>query len=317
MTQPTIDTTQTLLVGIEMRLPPQSRELKQVSQQAETKANAKSGTTTSSLHYWKWEEESIKTFTKGKNKGKTKSSIVKFDGLETLRSFQSSYKNALEHYARFPFATGAKLLPAALAEPFFKTKEQYEKQLPEVWKKWAYDEYPSLASNAPSRMGAFYSGEDFPTLDACFEAFQCEVTVIPLASADQWQRIALLAPDLASAQQKLTDEAYGKGMKEAHEKLWAQVMEPIQHAVDTLSKDKTKIYDSLVGNIISIVDLVPAYNNVFKDSKLTELAEQAKKAFSEIKPDDLRASQEAKAAMLESAKNIVNTFKPYARKLAV
>jgi len=300
-----------------MRLPPQSRELKQVATQAESKAHAAAGTTRASLHYWRWEETSSTTFSKGKNKGQTKSSLVKRDGLETLKSFQSSFKAALEHYARFPFATGAKLLPAALAEPFFKTKEQYEKQLPEVWKKWAYDEYPDLAKNAPNRMGTFYSGEDFPTLDVCFESFQCEVTVIPLASADQWQRIALLAPDLAATQQQLTDQAYSKGMKEAHEKLWAQVMEPIQHAVDTLSKDKTKIYDSLVGNIISIVDLIPAYNNVFKDDHLSQLAEQAKKAFSEIKPDDLRSSVEAKAAMLESAKNIVNTFKPYARKLAV
>jgi hypothetical protein len=296
----TIDTTQTLLVGIEMGLPRQSRELKQVAAQAETKAKAAAGTTRASLHYWKWQE------------GNTK-----HDGLAALKEFQTAYKAALEHFARFPFATGAKLLPAALAENFFKVKEQYDKQRPDIWKHWAYEVYPELAKQAPLRMGSFYSGEDFPTLDECLESFRAEVTVIPLASADQWQRIALLAPDLASAQQKLTDEAYGKGMKEAHEKLWAQVMEPIQHAVDTLSKDKTKIYDSLVGNIISIVDLVPAYNNVFKDSKLTELAEQAKKAFSEIKPDDLRASQEAKAAMLESAKNIVNTFKPYARKLAV
>src|SRR4030095_2234392 len=135
MTQPTIDTTQTLLVGIEMRLPPQSRELKQIATQAEAKAHAAAGTTRASLHYWRWEETSSTTFSKGKNKGQTKTALVKRDGLETLKTFQSSYKNALEHYARFPFATGATLLPAALAEPFFKTKEQYEKQLPEVWKK--------------------------------------------------------------------------------------------------------------------------------------------------------------------------------------
>lgn len=299
MTQ-TIDTTQTLLVGIEMGLPRQSRELKQVATKAEQQAKAAAGTTRASLHYWKWEEG---------NK--------KHDGLEPLKEFQSAYKRALEHFARFPFATGAKLLPAALAESFFKVKEQYDKQRPEIWKHWAYEDYPKLAVNAPTRMGAFYSGEDFPSLDECMEFFRCEVTVIPLASADQWQRIAILAPDLAAAQQKLTDQAYNKGIAEAHAKLWAQVMEPIEHAVTTLSKDKAKIFDTLVGNIIDIVDLLPAYNTVLNDPKLNELAAQAKAAFGAIKPDDLRSSNEAKAKMLESAKSIVNSFKPYQRKLVV
>lgn len=300
MTQPTIDTTQTLLVGMTFGMPRQSRELKTVASQAEQKAHALPGTVKSSLYYWQYEEG---------NK--------KIDGLADLKKFQTAYKAALEHFARFPFATGAKLLPAALVEPFLKVKELYEKQQVEVWKHWIYDEYPKLAKSAPQRMGAFYSGEDFPTAEECMERFQCDVTVIPLASADQWQRIAILAPDLAAAQQQQTDEAYKKGIAEAHEKLWADVMKPIQHAVDTLSKDKAKIYDTLVGNIIDIVDLVPAYNGVFNDPKLNELAARAKEAFASIKPDDLRASGEAKAKMLASATSIVNTFKPYARKLAV
>jgi hypothetical protein len=296
---PTIDTTQTLLVGLTFGLPRQSRELKQVSDQAEAKAKAAPGTTRSSLHYWKWDDG---------NKH--------HDGLEPLKKFQGAYKAALEHFARFPFATGAKLLPAALVEPFLKVKEVYEKQQGEVWKHWIYEEYPTLATSAPQRMGQFYSGEDFPTAEECMERFACDVTVIPLASADQWQRIAILAPDLAAAQQKQTDEAYSKGIKEAHAKLWADVMKPIQHAVDTLSKDKSKIYDSLVGNIIDIVDLIPAYNNVFKDPHLEAIAAKAKEAFSTIKPDDLRKSAEVKASALNSAKSIISSFSQYQRKFA-
>lgn len=321
MTQQTIDTSTTLLLVIEAGLPRQSRELKQVSSQAEDKANAAPGTTRASGFYWKWEDVSITEHTakKGKNKGvtKTKKAILKHDGLEPLRRFQSDYKAALEHYARYPFFAGAKILPAALAEPCLKVIEKFEGELPKVWQKWAYDSYPVLRANAPTRMGSFFDATDFPTLDECMDSFFFKATPIPLASADQWQRIALIAPDLAAAQQQKTDEAYKQGIAEAHQKLWEQVMEPIQHAAETLSKDKTKIYDSLVGNIISIIDLIPAYNGVFNDPKLSELAAQAKAAFSEIKPDDLRNSAEAKAKMLESAKSIVNSFKPYQRKLAV
>jgi hypothetical protein len=294
-----IDTTQTLLVGIEMGLPRKGRKLKDVAAKAEKEANASAGTTRATLNYWTWTE------------GKTER-----NGLKSLQEFQASYKAALEHFARFPMATG-RLLPAALAEPFFKVKAEFAAQEPDIREKFAYEEYPALAKSAPQRMGSFYSGADFPTLAECLERFVCEITVIPLAPAEQVKAIGLLSPDIAATIEKSTNESYHKGKAEAHRDLWTQVMEPIQHAVDTLSKDKTKIYDSLVGNIISIVDLIPAYNGVFNDPHLNQLAEQAKAAFSAIKPDDLRASQEAKAAMLENAKNIVNTFKPYARKLAV
>lgn len=317
MTTTTIDTTKTLLVGIEMGLPRQSRQLPKVSEQVEAEAKADAGTTRASVHYWKWNDVEIKTATKGANKGKARKIIQKHDGLEPLRKFQSQYKADIMHYARFPYAAGALMLPAALAVPCLQVRDKYEKMMPEVWKHWVYEDYPKLLEKAPARMGEFYDPNDFPTVDECIETFRCEVSVIPLASADQWQLIAAVAPDIAALEQQRTDAAYQKGAKEAHAKLWQQVMEPIEHAVATLSKDGSKIFDTLVGNIISIVDLLPAYNTVLKDPKLEQLANEAKAAFGSIKPDDLRKSNEAKAKMLESAKSIVNTFKPFQRKLAV
>ncbi|MCI0422696.1 MAG: hypothetical protein L0312_26325 [Acidobacteria bacterium] len=299
MTQPTIDTTQTLLVGMTFGLPRQSRLLKQVSNQAEAKAKAAPGTTRYSLHYWKWDDG---------NKHQ--------DGLEPLKKFQTAYKSALEHFARFPFATGAKLLPAALVEPFLKVKEVFEKQQGEVWKHWIYEVYPKLAGSAPTRMGQFYSGEDFPTAEDCMERFVCEVTMIPLASADQWKRIALLAPDLAAAQEVQTNQAYQKGMTEGHAKLCAEFMEPIQHAVAVLSKDGSKIYETLLGNIIKIVDIIPAYTPLFKDNHLEQSAAQAKEAFSKYTTEDLKKSDEARKAILASAKSIVSSFSQYQRKFA-
>lgn len=303
-----IDTTQTLLVAVTMGLPRQSVQRKDVAVQAEQKANAARGTSGHSVYYWKWEE----------GEGKAK---IRHDGMEKLREFQSAYKRAILHYARYPYVAGAWMLPAALAPACLKVKADYEKQEPEIRETFAYGEgitdYPALVKSAPKRMGQWHSESDFPSLKECLDRFVCDVTIVPLAAAEQVQRIAILSPDIAKTIEEGASKAYAKGKEEALVKLWSDIMDPIQHAVTTLEKDGAKIFDTLVGNIIDIVDLIPAYNGVFNDPHLNNLAAQAKAAFGEIKPDDLRASNEAKAKMLESAKSIVNSFKPYQRKLAV
>lgn len=295
-----IDTSQTLLVGITMGLPRQSRKLKQVAAKAEQEAKAAAGTARASMDYWRWEE------------GK-----VKHDGLEQLREFQGRYKREIMRYARYPYVAGILMLPAALAAPCLKVKADFDEEESMVRETWACKQYPMLAKHAPIRMGSFYSGADFPTLEECMESFVCTVDIVPLAAADQVQRMALLAPDIAKTIEDSANKAYAKGKEDGIAKLWGDVMAPIEHAVTVLEKDGAKIFDTLIGNIIDIVDLVPAYTTVLNDPKLNELAAQAKAAFGEIKPDDLRASNEAKAKMLESAKSIVNSFKPYQRKLAV
>ena len=300
MTEQNESTPQTLLVTIETGLPRQSTQLKKVARQAEEKAKAKAGTVSSSSYYWKWDDES-----------------GHHNGLESLMQFQNHYRATITHYARFPFAAGALMLPAGLAEQCIKAKLELDKQWPEVRKEWLGKQYPLLAAAAPERMGGFHNPADFPTWDDCDDRIICECKIIPLAPAEQVKRIALLSPDIAATIEQSTNSSYEKGKKDANEKLFAEVMAPIQNMVDVLSKDKSKIYDTLVGNIISIVDLVPAYNNVFKDEHLANLASAAKAAFSEIKTDDLRKSDEARKDALEKAKNIMTAFKPYQRKLAV
>ena len=300
MTEPNKDTATTLLVTIETGLPRQSTQLKKVARQAEEKAKAKSGTVTSSSFYWRWEDE------QGYH-----------NGLDSLAKFQNAYRAAITHYARFPFAAGALMLPVGLAEPCLKVMAELDKQWPEVRKEWLNKQYPVLSAAAPERMGGFHDPNDFPTWDDCDDRIICVATVIPLAPADAVTRIGMLSPDIAKTIEASASKSYEKGKADAIEKFRGELIAPIQNVVEVLSKDKSKIYDSLIGNIISIVDLIPGYNGVFNDPELLKFAEHAKAAFAEIKPADLRTSAEIRAKALESAKNIVNTFKPFARKLAV
>lgn len=281
-----------MLVGISFGMPRQSRQLTAIAGEIENNANAQHGTVRASIHY----------FRAGKQ-----------DGLKTLKEFQTEWKTALNHYARYPYTAGMKLLPASLVEEFISVNNTYKNRELEVFNGWMDNEYPGWLSSAPTRMGTLYDPADFPSAADCASRFRCEVDVIPLAEAEQWQRIAVISPDLAASMASQQNETTERVTREAHAKLWADVMKPIQNIVDQLSKDKTKIHDSLVGNVIAITDLIPAYNEIHKDVTLTAAAAAIKAELCKIDPEDLRKSAEAKADALNKAKNIIQEYGTYAR----
>lgn len=284
--------TNTMLAGISFGMPRRSRQLTAIAGEIENNANAQHGTVKASIHY----------FRQGK-----------LDGLKTLKEFQNEWKSALSHYARYPYTAGMKLLPAALVQEFVAVNQTYLAREAEVVRRWMLDEYPDWLASAPTRMGSLYDPADFPSATDCFERFKCNVTVIPLSEADQWQRITVISPDLAATMASQQNENTERVTREAHAKLWADVMKPIQNIVDQLSKDKTKIHDSLVGNVIAITDLIPAYNEIHKDATLSAAAVAIKAELCKINPEDLRKSAEAKADALNKAKNIIQEYGTYAR----
>lgn len=286
----------TMLVGIGMGMPRQSRQLKEKARTIEQENHAETGVVSNpSVWYFR------------------KTGSQRIDGLKTLRDFQTEYKSRLEHFARYPFAAGMKLLPAALVEQFMAAYDVFHSREDAVLAEWIRNEYPDWLASAPTRMGSLYEATDFPSAADCTNRFKCGVTVVPLAEAEQWQRITVISPDLAATMASQQNETTERVTREAHARLWADVMRPIQNIVDQLSKDKGKVYDSLIGNVISIVDLVPAFNDIHKDQNLTAAAAAIKEELCKIKPDDLRTSAEAKADALAKAKNIIQEYSPYAR----
>lgn len=281
-----------MLCGISFRMPRQSRQLTAVAGEIENNANAQHGTVRASIHYFK----------QGKD-----------DGLKTLKQFQSAWKSGVEHYARYPFAAGMKLLPSALVEQAVLVNSGFAAQEAAIRNAWVKDEYPSWLESAPARMGSLYDPGDFPSAGDCMNRFRCDVVIVPLAEADQWQRITAISPDLAATMASQQNAEVERVTQAAHAKLWADVMKPIQNIVDQLSKDKGKIYDSLIGNVIAITDLVPAYNEIHKDATLTSAAAAINAELAKIKPEDLRSSSEAKADALAKARNIIQEYGTYAR----
>jgi hypothetical protein len=290
----------TMLVGISFGLPRQTRQLKTETSIIEQKHHAQAGVVSNPSGYY---------FRKIEGKSTV-------DGLKALKEFQTSWKASLEHFARYPFASGMKLLPAALVAQFVEVNESFQRRQAGVWLDWIEDEYPQWAGTAEQRMGSLYDASDFPSAADCERRFVCEITVVPLPEVEQWKRIEVISPDLASTMQATQNAAVDRVRRESHAMLWNDVLTPLTHMIELLGRDKTRISENLINNIIKVVDLVPAYNQMHQDEHLTQIAERIKTGLSSISIDDLRKSPEAKAEAVNIAKEIVAEFQPYARKFA-
>lgn len=287
----------TMLVCISMGMCRQSRQLPEVSAKIEAEAGATPGTIGGTSRYFFKRKEGKKTI----------------DGLATLKKFQNEWRASLRHYARYTYASDVYILPAALVHPFMEENNRYVLFKGAVFDNWAANEWPYWSSSAENRMGKFHDAADFPTLEECRERFTCQVDVMPLAESDKWNRITLLAPALANMMRERQEAAVEKVVKETHKQLWEDVLAPLNNVINQLEKDKTKLHETLIDNVIKICDLVPAYNEVHNDQRLEELAAKAKETFLKIDIELLRQSAAARAQVIEDTKQLLENSGPYSR----
>lgn len=278
-------------VGFAFGCPRQQRQLKNEESRIESENNAQPGTVKASGYYFKH---------------------GKIDGLDPLKVFQRKMRKALEHYARYPYLPGTRILPAAVVEPFLKVKAEFDAQVDTVWMNWADEVYPEWSENAPDRMGKLYDKTDFPSLADCKARFRNDIRIVPIGEVEQVQRISLLAPDITALVTQSAADAHLAAVRNTAAKNFNDVMGPIQNIVKVLSNDKGRLFDSMIENLVSIVDMVPALN-ITGDQHLIDLAAQAKERLCNISVDDLRESGALRAKTLASAQTIINQFQPYAR----
>lgn len=296
----------TMLAAIELGLPRQGTQLKAEATKIEVENHASKGSV---------RPPSATYFRRAADK--TKGEVGKeVDGLEMLKDFHAEYKQAVHALAKYPYGAGLYLAPAPVIDELVKVKEKYESKLNEVWMKWADTVYPEWSETAAVRMGNLYDPSDYPTLAECRKCFRATLTLIPLAESEQVQRIALISPKSQALLKEHADSTSKAAMAELRKQIWSDFMKPLQQVVTVFEKDKSKIYDTLLGNLMSMVNLIPCYKDLCEDPDLMDAAAKAKEMFGQMTTEDLRKSDEARKLALFQAKDLIAKVTPFARKFA-
>lgn len=281
--------TQALLASLSFSLPRQSRQLPREAHKVEENNNAQHGVVRVSSFYFQ-----------------QMSGKETIDALSDLKRCMGEWRKEHMRLTR-PWDQGnTRLLPAVLIPQYLDVKSKFEELMPGKVEEFLAV-YVDWEVTAPYRMGSLYRADDFPSRDQCREDIAWNTAMIPLPTGEQWQRISLISADLAADMERSTNEQIARAVEEARKQTWTDVLAPIQHIVDTLSKDKPRIFSSLIGNLNSMLELVPAFN-LSGDTDLNQLAAEARTTLSGIDPEELRQDPEVRRQTLQNAQELLTRF---------
>ena len=280
---------QALLVSLSFGLPRQSRQLPKEAKKIESDNHAQHGVARVSIFYFQQEVA-----------GKTN------DALYELKQHFNAWRSEHNRLSRPWDNANTRLLPAKLIPAYLDMKSKFEEATPEKIANFV-DAYPDWQVTAPQRMGALFDAADFPALAECRDRIEYGVAMIPLPAAEQWKRISIISPELAQSMETTTNERIAKAVEEARKQTWVDLITPVEKIVSTLSKDKPKFFESLIGNLNDILTLAPSFN-LANDAEMTAFIVETKATLATISVDDLRSDPELRQQTLTNAKDLLARF---------
>ena len=172
------------------------------------------------------------------------------------------------------------------------------------------DAYPVLVDLARSELGTTFRADDYPTADAVAERFSFTWALLPLVTADAPDLWLALGADRAAQVSASIASTLDAQRRDASRAVWTRARDVVAHLIDRLDAytrsgtDGGVFRDTLVTNIVDLVDLLPTLN-VYHDPDLTALADRMR---SDLCGDDaraLRSDTTARAATLDRARALM------------
>lgn len=173
------------------------------------------------------------------------------------------------------------------------------------------DEYSEiwadLMAKAEKDIGEFFNPEDYyKDVRAAF-AVKPDVDLIPMGKSAHFL-------DISEADKERIEEATNAKveslLQEAMKDPWERLHKVISAMVERLSDPDNKFKDSLVGNIVDLVELMPALN-IGKDPNLEDMAYAIRETLTDYTPKELRTNRFARAETADDAQRILDSMAPF------
>ena len=168
--------------------------------------------------------------------------------------------------------------------------------------------YPELVDQAPLRLGDLFDADVFPSVEACAELFHSDVEVRPVPEAGDF-RVAMSAEDkqkIVTQMQRKNDERVTQVTGECFDRAYSAISNMVER-LEAFDPDKkgAKLYDSLVGNVRDIADLLPSLN-VGDDPRLEQLAKDIGLRLTETDASTLKKDEGKRQEVADNARQIMN-----------
>jgi len=171
-------------------------------------------------------------------------------------------------------------------------------------------EYARAVEEARFKLNGMFKVSDYPTASEVRRKFHFELECEPVPAATDFRIMEGLPPEEVD---RLVQEATQRGeakvqaaMDEAYDRLFDVVTKMAGTLKAYGDKEIKKFSDSLVGNIRTLVDLMPSLN-LTNDPRLAQLADDARQ-LTAYDPKDLRTNEMARLAAIADARALAAKF---------
>ncbi len=179
------------------------------------------------------------------------------------------------------------------------------------------DNYNQAKEEARLDLGKLFNEDDYPSEKALRKKFEIDIKINPLPKGNDF-RVDLNEAQVASIQTKI-EERLKEGQRIAMQDIWLRI-----HKAVTAMRDRLENYrydpeagkmigyfrDTLVTNIIDIVDLMPRLN-IASDPKLDEMCARLKNDLCNDTAQSLREDSQLRETTKQKAEDILNSMAAY------
>lgn len=193
---------------------------------------------------------------------------------EALDPIKSKENEARQYHAEMtlPFDNGTGILPAGLYKEYGDKIRDFQSEIkalaektflanPQQWIDWAKREHNGTFNPRNYPGCAMVDGvvtfdpEEFRAKMRPKFYLRSEPVPVPDSTHFESTIAGMLGTDTDSINCRVRD-----AVAEAQAVLMKRILDPVKKMVETLSKDKPRIYETLIGNVADIIRLAPALN---------------------------------------------------------
>jgi hypothetical protein len=176
------------------------------------------------------------------------------------------------------------------------------------------------------RLGTLFKIADYPGMrdengKLCFtfpnelrERFSFETKVLPLPDADDF-RVSMGDEDRERIKRQIS-ESIQASLRVGTRELWQRLYKVVSHMSQRMTEynttqggEKPRLYDSMITNIVEIVDVLPKLN-IAADSELDRMASEVRRSLV-VDPQELRKSETVCSETSKAAVDIVQRMAAY------
>lgn len=174
------------------------------------------------------------------------------------------------------------------------------------------DNYDSYIQQAQTDLNGLFDWADYPSPAKVARSFGFDVVTMPLPASADW-RVTLTDTEEARIKADITDRLQS-AEQAAMQDLWHRLFDGVTALHDKLGsysgKREGSFRDSLVGNLVDLVDLLPKLN-ISDDANLTSMADQVRGMLLAHEAQTLRDSDTLRDRVIADADAILANMAGY------